>query len=131
MQELYNFEIDENTLLTMVEMNPEIKELTNKEVLDKINLLQIINCNKRQIKNIISSNSLYLTRLNTDIKKLINYLVSIGFKDLNILFEANPYILNLDEFEVKKYIDKRIKSGELLNNIVDDLDSNPYLFLEM
>ena len=131
MKELYNLEIDENTLLTMIEMNPEIKELTNEEVLDKINLLQIINCNKRQIKNIISSNSLYLTRLNTDIKKLINYLVSIGFKDLNILFEANPYILNLDEFEIKDYIDKRIKSGELLNNIVDDLDSNPYLFLEM
>ena len=131
MQELYNLEIDENTLLTMVEMNPELKELTNEEVLDKINLLEIINCNKRQIKNIISSNSLYLTRLNTDIKKLINYLVSIGFKDLNILFEANPYILNLDEFEIKNYIDKRIKSGELLSNIVDDLDSNPYLFLEM
>lgn len=131
MQELYNLEIDENTLLTMVEMNPEIKELTNEEILDKVNLLQIINCNERQIKNIISSNSLYLTRLNTDIKKLINYLLSIGFKDLNILFEANPYILNLDEFEVKDYIDKKIKSGELLSNIVDDLDSNPYLFLEM
>lgn len=131
MQELYNLEIDENTLLTMVEMNPELKELTNKEILDKINLLEIINCNKRQIRNIISSNSLYLTRLNTDIKKLINYLLSIGFKDLNILFEANPYILNLDEFEVKDYIDKKIKSGELLSNIVDDLDSNPYLFLEM
>lgn len=131
MQELYNLEIDENTLLTMVEMNPEIKELTNKEILDKINLLEIINCNKRQIRNIISSNSLCLTRLNTDIKKLINYLLSIGFKDLNILFEANPYILNLDEFEVKDYIDKKIKSGELLSNIVDDLDSNPYLFLEM
>lgn len=131
MQELYNLEIDENTLLTMVEMNPEIKKLTNEEILDKVNLLEIINCNKRQIKNIISSNSLYLTRLNTDIKKLINYLVSVGFKDLNILFEANPYILNLDEFEVKDYIDKKIKSGELLSNIVDDLDSNPYLFLEM
>lgn len=131
MQELYNLEIDENTLLTMVEMNPEIKELTNEEVLDKVNLLEIINCNKRQIRNIISSNSLYLTRLNTDIKKLINYLLSIGFKDLNILFEANPYILNLDEFEVNDYIDKKIKSGELLSNIVDDLDTNPYLFLEM
>ncbi len=131
MQELYNLEIDENTLLTMVEMNPELKELTNKEILDKVNLLEIINCNKRQIRNIISSNSLYLTRLNTDIKKLINYLLSVGFKDLNILFEANPYILNLDEFEVKDYIDKKIKSGELLSNIVDDLDTNPYLFLEM
>lgn len=127
MQELYNLEIDENTFLTMIEMNPELKELTNKEILDKINLLEIINCNKRQIKNIISSNSLYLTR----IQKLINYLVSIGFKNLNILFEANPYILNLDEFKVKNYIGKRIKSGEILSNIVDYLDSNPYLFLEM
>lgn len=30
MQELYNLEIDENTFLTMIEMNPELKELTNK-----------------------------------------------------------------------------------------------------
>ncbi len=131
MQELYNLEISENTLLTMLEMNPEIKELTSDEVLNKISLLKSINCSERQITNIISSNSVYLTRLDTDIKKLINYLASVGFKDLNILFDSNPYILNLDEFEVKDYIDKRIKSGELLSDIVNDLDSQPYLFLDM
>ena len=53
MQELYNLEISENTLLTMLEMNPEIKELTSDEVLNKISLLKSINCSERQITNII------------------------------------------------------------------------------
>ena len=131
MQELYNLEIDDDTLLTMLEMNPEIKELTSNEVLNKINLLKIINCSNRQITNIISSNSIYLSRMDDDIKKLISYLLSVGFKSLNILFDSNPYILNLDEFEVKNYINKRVVSGESLSDIVDDLDTNPYLFLEM
>ena len=131
MQELYNLEIDDDTLLTMLEMNPEIKELTSNEVLNKINLLKIINCSNRQITNIISSNSIYLSRMDDDIKKLISYLLSVGFKSLNILFDSNPYILNLDEFEVKNYINKRVISGESLSDIIDDLDTNPYLFLEM
>ena len=131
MQELYNLEIDDDTLLTMLEMNPEIKELTSNEVLNKINLLKIINCSNRQITNIISSNSIYLSRMDDDIKKLISYLLSVGFKSLNILFDSNPYILNLDEFEVKNYINKRVVSGESLSDIIDDLDTNPYLFLEM
>ena len=112
MQELYNLEIDDDTLLTMLEMNPEIKELTSNEVLNKINLLKIINCSNRQITNIISSNSIYLSRMDDDIKKLISYLLSVGFKSLNILFDSNTYILNLDEFEVKNYINKRFISGE-------------------
>ena len=131
MQELYNLEIDDDTLLTMLEMNPEIKELTSNEVLNKINLLKIINCSNRQITNIISSNSIYLSRMDDDIKKLISYLLSVGFKSLNILFDSNPYVLNLDEFEVKNYINKRVVSGESLSDIIDDLDTNPYLFLEM
>ena len=86
MQEIYNLEIDDDTLSTMLEMNPEIKELTSNEVLNKINLLKIINCSNRQITNIISSNSIYLSRMDDDIKKLISYLLSVGFKSLNILF---------------------------------------------
>ena len=49
----------------------------------------------------------------------------------NILFDANPYILNLEPFEIEKYINERKNNGENMEDIVDDLDSNPYLFNEL
>ena len=47
------------------------------------------------------------------------------------MFDSNPYILNFDQFEVEKYINNRINQGEILEDIVDDLESNPYLFQEI
>ena len=129
--ELYKLGISENTIMEMIELNPDIKELDDNEINEKIEILKSINCNDRQIKNIISSNALYLSRLNTDIINLLNRLNSLGFNSLNILIDSNPYILNLDVFEVDNYIDKRLKNGEVLEDIVDDLESNPSLFLDI
>ena len=129
--ELYKLGISENTIMEMIELNPDIKELDDNEINEKIEILKSINCNDRQIKNIISSNAMYLSKLNTDIINLLNRLNSLGFNSLNILIDSNPYILNLDVFEVDNYIDKRLKNGEVLEDIVDDLESNPSLFLDI
>lgn len=131
MEELYNMEISRNTLLSMIENNPEIKELSQEEVILKKQILESIGCNQSQIINIISSNSLYLTKTNKEIIDLINYLKEIGFSTLNILFDSNPYIFNLEPFEIKKYIIERQNEGKELEDIIDDLESNTYLFFEM
>ena len=131
MEELYNIGISENTIKSMLEINPELKDITKKEIEEKENILNRINCDNTQIINIISSNPIFLSRINTDIIKLLNYLINLGFKTLNILFDSNPYILNLDVFEIEEYINKRKNKGEELEDIIDDLDSNPYLFNEM
>ena len=131
MDELFDLGLSDETLKNMIELNPLIMKLSNEEVLDKINLLKSINCSSNQISNIIGSNSMLLTRSNTDIIKLINYLNELGFSSLNILFDSNPYILNLDIFEIKNYIEDRISNGESLEDIIDDLDSNTYLFNEI
>ena len=131
MEELINLGISNNTIKCMIELNPNIKTISNEEVLSKIQLLKFVNCSDRQIMNIISSNPLYLEKTNEKISELFNYLLEIGFKTLNILFDSNPYILNLDSFEIKKYIESRISNGEMVEDIVDDLDSNPYLFQEL
>ena len=130
MEELFNLGISEDTIKSMLELNPNIKDLPKEEINNKIELLKNINCTDNQVINIISSNSLYLDRINDDIVKLIKYLLEKGFKCLNILFDSNPYILNLDVFEIDNYINKRLDS-ESLENIIDDLDSNPYLFNEI
>lgn len=128
---LKRMEISEKTIKQMLEICPNIEELTSDEILEKIELLKEIKCNKNQIKNIISSNATYLDRNIADVKKLINKLTEKGFTTLNILFDGNPYILNLDAYEIEEYIEKRKQKGENLEDIVDDLESNLYLFQEI
>jgi len=50
---------------------------------------------------------------------------------LNILFDGNPYILNLDAFEIENYIEARKENGETIDDIVDEMSSNPYMFEEV
>jgi len=130
-EELFNLGISENTIRSMIELNPNIKEMNNRQISEKIELLKTINCSNNQIINIISSNSLYLDRTNNEILKLFNYLINLGFDTLNILLDSNPYILNLEQFEIENYINKRKSNGDSIENIIDELDSNPYLFNEM
>ena len=131
MGELYNLGISNNTIKNMLELVPNIKDMSNKDIMDKINILKNINCSDYQILNIISSNPMYLDRTNEEITKLITKLTSLGFDTLNILFDSNPYILNLDIFEIDNYINNRLSNNELLDDIIDDMDSNPYIFNEM
>lgn len=128
MRELYNLDLSENTIKAMYEMNPDIKDLTDLDVIKKIELLRQIGCKDNEIRNIISSNSIYLTSEDDDILLLIITLKKLGFTCINILLDSNPYVLNLEPFEIKNYIDNRIKNGETLEDIVDNLESEPYLF---
>ena len=123
-------ELSDTTITSMLQINPKISELSNQEVIEKIELLKKLDCSITQIKNIIGSNSLFLSRTNDEILNLIKCLSTYGFTALNILFDSNPYILNLEPFEIDQYINNRKDSGEELENIIDDLDSNPYLFNE-
>ena len=130
MIELYNLNISENTIKYMLEQNREIIELTEKEIKEKEIILETIKCTKNQIKNIISSNPSYLTTDNKKVLELIKLLYKYNFSLLNILFDSNPYILNLEPYEIENYINER-KKEEKIEDIIDDLESNPYLFNEM
>lgn len=130
MERLINLGLSENTLRSMLEQCPDIKELSNDEVISKINILKALKCRDNEIINIISSNAIYLNRSNNDIELLLDKLIEYGFSNFNILFDSNPYILNLSAFEIENYIEERLKNNELLEDIVDDLESNPYLFNE-
>lgn len=123
--------ISENTIKQMEEMCPNIIEMSKEEIIDKINILKKVKCDNIQIRNIISSNAMYLDRSNSDVEKLIKKLEQYGFDMLNILFDGNPYILNLDAFEIERYINKRKEEGEKIEDIVDNLSTNLYLFEEI
>jgi len=131
MIELYNMGISDNTIKNMIDLVPEIKDISSSEILEKKALLEKIKCTDYQMMNIISSNPQYLNRTNSEIINLIQKLNSLGFDTLNILFDSNPYILNLDPFEIDNYINIRLSNGELIEDIVDDLETNTYLFNEI
>lgn len=128
---LYDIGISEETINHMIELFPEIKDLNEKEIEKKRLILEKIGCSDNQIINIIGSNPMYLTRTNEEIFKLLSKLIDLRFRNLNILFDSNPYILNLEPFEIDNYINNRLQKGELLEDIIDDLDSNPILFNEV
>ncbi len=131
MIELYNIGISEETIKNMLETEPSINELTKIEIKEKITMLKELNCSNSQIVNIIGSNPRYLNRTTGEILKLIETLSNYGFRTLNILLETNPYILELEPFEINNYIEERKTKGESLENIIDDLETNSYLFNEI
>lgn len=128
---LLDLGISEKTLKIMKEIDSNLTELSEKEIDEKIKILEKLDCDKEQIRNIVSSNVMYLERSNNDIENLIKKLKEKGFSMLNILFEENPYILNLDDFEIEQYIEERERNGEKLEDIVDDMESNSYIFQDI
>ena len=63
----------------MQELCPNINELSDDEIMNKVNILKQINCNDMQIKNIVSSNAQYLDRSETALQKLISKMKETGF----------------------------------------------------
>lgn len=96
-----------------------------------INFLLSVGCDERIIRNTITSNEAVLSRSISDLKKLVAKLQQIGLTDIADLIDANPYILNLDAYEIDNYVKKRTESGESLDEIVDNLESEPALFSEI
>lgn len=131
MEELFNLGILQETINIMKEVNPEINDLSSSEILAKTDLLKQMHCDDSQIVEIISCNPIFLSRTNTEVTILLSYLIKRGFTTINLLLDSNPFILNLEPFEIDNYINKRNRNGETIDEIVDDLDSNPYLFNEV
>lgn len=130
MREIYNLDLCEDTIKCMLNMTPSITNLSDNEVIEKEAILKMIGCSDTEISNIIGSNPEFLITPTESILKLITKLKSYGFTLLNILFDSNPYILNIDYIDIEKYINKRLINEEL-EEIIDDLDSNPILFNEI
>lgn len=131
MMELYNIGLGDSDIDEMLEQFPEIGDLSKNDIKEKEIILNELGCSNDQISNIFVTNPEYLIRTNIEIIKLINKLLKLGFRTPNILLDTNPFILNLDPSSIDNYINKRIKNGDSLKKIIDDLDSDPYLFNEV
>lgn len=127
MNKLFELGITENDLKNMLDLVPNIINMDDKEIAEKIDILKYVSCDDKNVRNIIISNPMYLDRVNSDVLKLINYLNACGFSDLDLLFDSNPYFLNYDVFQIKDYINKQIALGKNREDIIDEIESNPYI----
>lgn len=128
---LFELGISDNDIKNMLELCPAIYNMSDDEIKEKIDILGYIGCNMRHIRNIIVSNPGYFDRINDDIFELINYLKRIGVSNIYLLFDSNPYLLNRDAFEIDEYINNRKGLGMSFEDIMDEIESNPYIIDEI
>ena len=114
-------------LKMMTEVNEEIKDLEDNEIKEKIEILRLFDLNDKNIRHIIISNPLYLSRTSDDIKDLLKKLNELGFNDFNLIFDTNPYLLNNDSYEIDEYIEEKQKQGKMLDEILAGFESNFYI----
>jgi hypothetical protein len=131
MDELINLGFSDMDLKSILEQCPNIMGISNEEVLGLIEILKYLGCEDRHIRNIIISNPYYLERNSVDVLKLIKYFKEINFSNLNLLFDSNPFLLNKDDFEIRGYVSDRLSMGMLLDDIIDEIDNNPYFIDEV
>lgn len=130
MEELYKLNILDNELEYMLEVNPEIKELSVNEVKKHIDILKQINLKEDQIKEIFISCPLYLSRNIEDVLSLFKKLLNYKIVYLNYFIEADPFILLRDDNEIDEYVKTQTVLGRDLNSIIDEFELNPYLIDE-
>ena len=86
MKELYNLGLTNKDFNFILSTFLKIKEIEDYQIAQNINILRQINCNERQIRNIVISNPQFLNRVEEDIVALIKILKTYDMNNLNLLF---------------------------------------------
>ena len=131
MNYLIELGINSQYLEEMFKQNPMLEYLSEEEINNNILFLKSLKCDDHHIRNIIICNPFYLNRSISDLQKLVSKLINIGLTNLNLLFDSNPFLLNKDIFEIDEFIKEKQKLGISLENIIDLIDSNPYVIDEI
>lgn len=118
----FGFTIDEINII--MEANEDISLVNDNDVNEIIKLLEDINCSNEVIKNIFICNPFSITNDINEMIKLIDKLKKIGFKNINLLFDTNPYILNMSDKSIEKLYNKKENEGLNKEEIMDFISYN-------
>ena len=118
----FGFTIEDINIL--MDTNEDISLVSDNEVNEIIKLLENNNCTVDSIKNILICNPFVITSSIIDINRLIDKLKELGFKNINLLFDSNPYILNKSDKELEKLYNKKQEEGLNKDEIMDFISYN-------
>lgn len=130
MFELFNIGIDEENVRFMIESNPNIRDMSSEDILDRIELLNQIGCDERKIRNILIGNPWYLDRCISDVVASINKLNELGLTRIDLMIDDNPMLLNVDEFEINDFVNSKLEEGYDMDEIIDMIDENSNIIVE-
>ena len=120
----YGFSIEE--INNIMNSNEEINDISDEHINEILSILEGLGCNIHHIKNILITNPFVLTREINEIKKIIVKLLDIGINDLNILFDSNPFLLNVEYKELDSFYRRMIKGDLKQEEILDGFYYNSY-----
>lgn len=118
----FGFTIEEINIL--MDSNEDISLISDNSVNEIIKLLKDNNCSNNTIKNIFICNPFVITNNIIDTAKLINKLKELGFTNINLLLDSNPYILNISDKELEKLYNKKKDEGLKSSEIIDFISYN-------
>jgi len=118
----FGFTIEEINIL--MDSNEDISLVSDNDVNEIINILKNNNCTNDTIKNIFICNPFSITNSIIDTNKLIDKLKELGFKNINLLLDSNPYILNKSDKELEKLYNKKKEEGLEKSEIIDFISYN-------
>ena len=112
----------------IIKLNPSLEEYDQKNIKDNINILKDIGCSDLYIKNIIVNNTYFLNNKKNDTLSLIKYLKDeLGFVELDLLFDSNAYLLNIEKKYLKEFVDEKMQEGKKLEEIRDLIELNLFI----
>lgn len=115
----YGFSIEE--IQGMLDTNILIESVEDRDIYELIELLKSIGCNIDIIRNIFLCNPFCLSNSLTSTRKLIDKLQEFGLDYLFVLFDKNPYLLNINELELDSFYQKMKKEGMMNEDIFEYL----------
>jgi hypothetical protein len=118
----FGFTIEEINIL--MDTNEDISLVSDSDVKEIIKLFKDNNCSNDTIKNIFICNPFSITNSITDTNKLIDKLKELGFESINLLFDSNPYILNMSDKLIEKLYNKKKEEGLNKSEIIDFISYN-------
>ncbi len=113
----FGFSIEE--IQNMMDTNDSFDSISDKDIYDLIELLKSVGCDDFQIKNIFLCNPFFLSHNVLEVSQLIQKLFEIGCSFLSLLFDSNPYLLNMKAEELDKIYNKKIHEGLSKEEIID------------
>lgn len=113
----FGFSIEE--IKNMMDTNIWIDRISDQSLQNLITILENINCSKKQIKNILIANPFYLNIEEEKVLDLLSLLKEMKFTNLNLLFDSNPFLINLTREEFENLLKKKREESLSIEEIKD------------